>query len=338
MANADPAVELAEIAASSEPMTERADAMLSVIRRVFPFDGAWLALVDPDHPRYADLAHADLADSTRQFLTSRQQALDIETTGTHVLAPPVSASDLPFPVDEIPGWAECLLPAGYRDGLATALFAPGGRHVGFMALMWGDRKRRPTSDERRAVTLLRDAVAYGIDPMRSMAAAARIVQGAYAGVVVWQSGQIEDLPGIGGHRLLAAGAGVVASARSELEAGTIFKSFLWPVGRRRGDDGHVRVTALARAEDLPIHVVGSVLLSPTGDLRGLTPRELEVLGLLIEGQSNAEMAAVLFVTPRTVGAHLEHILFKLKAPSRTLAAVRAERAGLYVPASAFAPG
>jgi DNA-binding CsgD family transcriptional regulator len=171
-----------------------------------------------------------------------------------------------------------------------------------------------------------------------MAAAARIVQGAFAGVVVWEGGQIEDMPGLGGHRLLARAGGAVASARSEIEAGSIFKSFLWPIGDQRGDDGHVRVTALARAEDLPIHVVGSVLLSPKGDLRGLTPRELEVLGLLIEGQSNAEMAAVLFVTPRTVGAHLEHILFKLNAPSRTLAAVRAERAGLYVRAIALAPG
>jgi DNA-binding NarL/FixJ family response regulator len=74
-----------------------------------------------------------------------------------------------------------------------------------------------------------------------------------------------------------------------------------------------------------------VLVSPAGDLRGLTPRELEVLGLVIDGYSNSEIARALVVAPRTVAAHLEHILVKLSAPSRTLAAVRAERAGLYVP-------
>jgi hypothetical protein len=37
------------------------------------------------------------------------------------------------------------------------------------------------------------------------------------------------------------------------------------------------------------------------------------------------------VAPRTVAAHVEHVLVKLEAPSRTLAAVRAEREGLYVP-------
>jgi DNA-binding NarL/FixJ family response regulator len=56
-----------------------------------------------------------------------------------------------------------------------------------------------------------------------------------------------------------------------------------------------------------------------------------VLGLLIEGCSNQQIARALVVAPRTVAAHLEHILAKLDAPSRTLAAVRAEREGLYVP-------
>jgi DNA-binding NarL/FixJ family response regulator len=67
------------------------------------------------------------------------------------------------------------------------------------------------------------------------------------------------------------------------------------------------------------------------DLHGLTPRELEVLGLLVEGCSNHEIARALVVAPRTVAAHLEHVLVKLAAPTRTLAAVRAERDGLYVP-------
>jgi hypothetical protein len=43
----------------------------------------------------------------------------------------------------------------------------------------------------------------------------------------------------------------------------------------------------------------------------------------------AEIALV--VAPRTVAAHVEHILVELGTPTRTPAAVRAERAGLYVP-------
>jgi DNA-binding NarL/FixJ family response regulator len=74
-----------------------------------------------------------------------------------------------------------------------------------------------------------------------------------------------------------------------------------------------------------------VLVSPADDLNGLTPRELEVLGLLVDGRSNGEIARALVVAQRTVAAHIEHILVKLVTPTRTLAAVRAERAGPYVP-------
>ena len=84
--------------------------------------------------------------------------------------------------------------------------------------------------------------------------------------------------------------------------------------------------------------VAPAQISPGGDLRGLTPRELEVLGLLIKGYASQEIAQALVVAPRTVAAHLEHILVKLGASSRTLAAVRAERAGLYVPAGTGAGG
>jgi DNA-binding NarL/FixJ family response regulator len=52
---------------------------------------------------------------------------------------------------------------------------------------------------------------------------------------------------------------------------------------------------------------------------------------VIDGYENAAIARALGVAPHTVAAHLEHILVKLGAPSRTLAAVRAERAGLFVP-------
>ncbi len=60
----------------------------------------------------------------------------------------------------------------------------------------------------------------------------------------------------------------------------------------------------------------------------LTERELEVLQLIVEGSSNAEIAEKLYITVGTVKTHVRNILNKLCADDRTQAAVRALRAGL----------
>jgi DNA-binding CsgD family transcriptional regulator len=65
-----------------------------------------------------------------------------------------------------------------------------------------------------------------------------------------------------------------------------------------------------------------------GPLAGLTDREGEVLRLIAAGQSNREIAAELFISPKTVSVHVSNILGKLKAASRTEAAAIAHRAGL----------
>lgn len=64
------------------------------------------------------------------------------------------------------------------------------------------------------------------------------------------------------------------------------------------------------------------------DSSGLTQRELEVLQLIVDGCSNADIAEKLFITVGTVKTHVRNILNKLCADDRTQAAVRALRSGL----------
>src|SRR5215217_4159750 len=52
---------------------------------------------------------------------------------------------------------------------------------------------------------------------------------------------------------------------------------------------------------------------------GLSPREVEVLGLVAEGLTNAQVAQRLFLSPRTVQRHLNSIYHKLGVSSRTAA-------------------
>lgn len=65
-------------------------------------------------------------------------------------------------------------------------------------------------------------------------------------------------------------------------------------------------------------------------MRGLhlTPRELEVLRLLVVGKSNSAIAESLFVAESTVKTHINSILSKLGAEDRTEAAAIALRRGI----------
>ena len=60
----------------------------------------------------------------------------------------------------------------------------------------------------------------------------------------------------------------------------------------------------------------------------LTPREVEVLHLIAQGHTNAEIAAKLFITERKVKAHVSNLLSKLHLSDRTQAAIYAWREGL----------
>ena len=60
----------------------------------------------------------------------------------------------------------------------------------------------------------------------------------------------------------------------------------------------------------------------------LTPREVEILSLLVDGLTNKEIAQRLFLSPRTVETHVERVLGKLQVGSRARAIAMALRLGI----------
>ncbi len=97
------------------------------------------------------------------------------------------------------------------------------------------------------------------------------------------------------------------SSESEIEAGLV-------AGRRLTPDDGVR-EALA----FELGAAAPVAQTQPVDALGLSPREHDVLRLLIEGKSNQEIGESLFISPRTAGTHVANILAKLGVNSRTAA-------------------
>jgi len=60
----------------------------------------------------------------------------------------------------------------------------------------------------------------------------------------------------------------------------------------------------------------------------LSDRELEVLKLIANGKDNAQIAAELVISPKTVKNHISNILMKLQIQNRIQAAVYAVRSGI----------
>ncbi|MGI0497043.1 response regulator [Limnospira platensis CENA597] len=66
----------------------------------------------------------------------------------------------------------------------------------------------------------------------------------------------------------------------------------------------------------------------TTNLGTLSPRELEVLKLMVEGKSNPEIAEALYLSPNTIKTHVRGIMNKLAVDDRVMVAVVALRSGL----------
>jgi DNA-binding NarL/FixJ family response regulator len=66
-------------------------------------------------------------------------------------------------------------------------------------------------------------------------------------------------------------------------------------------------------------------------LEELTPREVEVLGLMAQGKTNQAIAGILFISRATAKIHVRHIIAKLEVSDRTQAVVRAFELGLVAP-------
>jgi NarL family two-component system response regulator LiaR len=75
-------------------------------------------------------------------------------------------------------------------------------------------------------------------------------------------------------------------------------------------------------------LIKAAMGQPESEAEGLTSRELEILGMMVSGESNPEIAERLVVSRSTVKFHVSNILMKLGATTRTEAVAIALQRGL----------
>jgi DNA-binding CsgD family transcriptional regulator/tetratricopeptide (TPR) repeat protein len=105
----------------------------------------------------------------------------------------------------------------------------------------------------------------------------------------------------------------VAMARSRLDE--IAWQAAWEQGRGMSMEQAIEYVLSAEEPSSTGHSPPSAHEHPAG----LTSREVEVLGLVAEGLTNAQVAQMLFVSPRTVHRHLDSVYHKIGVNSRAAA-------------------
>ncbi len=92
--------------------------------------------------------------------------------------------------------------------------------------------------------------------------------------------------------------------------------------------GAERAAAIWQATGAPDLGLGHAEIEPAVARVQLTPRELDVLHLLVDGRTDRDIAEHLFITRRTASKHVEAIFAKLGVRSRGAAVAEARRLGL----------
>jgi DNA-binding NarL/FixJ family response regulator len=96
----------------------------------------------------------------------------------------------------------------------------------------------------------------------------------------------------------------------------------------------IRSSTLHKALAGTIESDAAIPLSPAqtwgagADVERLSPRELDVLRLVVEGMTNKDIGSTLYITEDTAKKHVQNIIGKLQVSDRTQAAVKALRIGM----------
>jgi DNA-binding CsgD family transcriptional regulator len=210
-----------------------------------------------------------------------------------------------------------LMPDGFREGSTMCLRLADGRYIGAIHMSWA--KEAHATDECRELTERFQPILLNLtDQLRTpLLLADELAPGSYA-LAVSANGFAFHLPNRSPGPYLGEGGELRRLVLEKLKSEKP-RCFVWP--DEAGRCHKVTVTPCR----------GNIVLISeecTPWPYNLSFREVQILHLVTSGASNPEIAAQLFVSPRTVSTHIEHILAKMSCESRTRLAALAVSEGL----------
>ncbi|MDK1342103.1 LuxR C-terminal-related transcriptional regulator [Streptomyces sp. 378] len=301
---------------------------LQELARALPLDAATLLALDPLTGTHVQVAGIGYTTETSQALAAEFVTTPWYRNVVRRALPPSISADTEDPEEPGPrfrnGWfyAERVRPAGFRDGVTGAL-RHHDRRVGLIHLNTESAGTYDT-EARHLLASVIPALASFADPVAHAGELHGLPERGAASLVT--AGSVIDLPGRDRARVLGD-AEFQGLLRAFAGTGGHRLRLLWPV-----EGAWYRVT-LHRHRPGPGITPDAVLTheTPTELPYGLSPRELEVLTRAATGQTNQAIAQALFLSPRTVHSHIEHVLRKTGAASRAEATALAVRDGLLRP-------
>ncbi|MDF3141318.1 MULTISPECIES: LuxR C-terminal-related transcriptional regulator [unclassified Streptomyces] len=294
---------------------------LRQLARALPLDAATLLALDPLTGTHVQVAGIGYTAEDSQALAAEFVETPWYENVVRQALPPSISEDTGTRFRD--GWfyAERVRPAGFRDGVTGAL-RQYGRLVGLVHLSASDANAYDT-DARQLLASVLPALAALADPVPRADGPEDLARESAASLVA--DGTVIDVPGRERVRALQDPL-FLELLRAFTETGGRRLRLLWPA------EGTWHRVVLHRHRSGPVARAVLVVETPIDLPHGLSPRELDVLTRAATGQTNQAIAQALYLSPRTVHTHMEHLLRKTGAVCRAEATALAVRDGLLRPA------
>ncbi|MBY3552044.1 LuxR C-terminal-related transcriptional regulator [Modestobacter lapidis] len=299
---------------------EKACEALRAIRSIIPYEAAGISVWDPLTGVHQTLASDGYSERVSSYLNGDFVEEDEMYRSMRTKNPlPLRWQDFPDNYRDLHSARSVFIPAGFDEGMSALLLSGGHRYTGVLHISVGGREDI-TDEAVGSVTWLQSLLSPIVDELATWSRLVERLSPSSSAMVLDQSGIVQDLP----DRRWATSSDNRDALRSSLmlewatlSSGTHRRMWRSP----SGDWLQLRIYGVGT------RVLVAVEENSDGPPCSLTYQEMVIVARVAEGKSNKQLASDLGVSVRTVAKHMEHILDKAGAESRTELCSRAHREG-----------